>query len=111
MVSILNQHIEITPGIRGGKPRISGHRITVADIVMMYLRMNQPLEQIAQEYNLSLASLHAAMSYYYDHQSDIDQSIADSEAFAEEFRKNHRSPLQEKLSALKQNGESDPISP
>ncbi len=29
-----NAHIEITPGICGGKPRIAGHRIRVQDIAL-----------------------------------------------------------------------------
>jgi uncharacterized protein (DUF433 family) len=111
MVSTLNQHIEITLGVRGGKPRISGRRITVADIAIMHLKMSQPLEQIAQEYDLSLAALHAALSYYYDNQIEIEQSIAEAETFAEDFRKNHSSPLQQKLAALKQNDGSDSLSP
>ncbi|MBW4517045.1 MAG: DUF433 domain-containing protein [Timaviella obliquedivisa GSE-PSE-MK23-08B] len=97
MISALNQHIETTPGVRGGKPRIAGRRITVADIAILYLRMGQPLETVAQEYELSLAAVHTAMAYYYDHQVEIAQSITDSEAFAEEFRQNHPSPLQKKL--------------
>jgi uncharacterized protein (DUF433 family) len=104
MISTLNQHIEITPDVRGGKPRIVGRRITVADVVIMYLRLGQPLETIAQDYELSLASVHAAMAYYYDHQIEIDQSITDSESFAEEFRKNHPSPLQEKLAKMRAHG-------
>lgn len=28
----LDQHIEVTPGITGAKPRIAGHRITVMSI-------------------------------------------------------------------------------
>jgi uncharacterized protein (DUF433 family) len=111
MVSTLNQHIEITPGVRGGKPRITGRRVTVADISIMHLKMGQTLHQIAQEYKLSLAELHAAMSYYYDHQAQIDRSIVDAEIYAEELRKYHPSPLQAKLAALQQNGESDSVSP
>jgi uncharacterized protein (DUF433 family) len=111
MVSTLTQHIEISPEVRGGKPRISGRRITVADIAIMHLRMSQPLNLIAQEYDLSLASLHAAMSYYYDNQAEIEQSITEADNFAEEFRKTHPSPLQQKLAALKQNDGSDPLSP
>lgn len=33
MDNVITQHIEITPGIAGGKPRIAGHRITVQNIV------------------------------------------------------------------------------
>lgn len=30
----LDEHIEVTPGIAGGKPRIAGHRITVQDVAI-----------------------------------------------------------------------------
>ncbi|MCP4113350.1 MAG: DUF433 domain-containing protein [Desulfobacteraceae bacterium] len=32
-IKSLDQHIEITPGICGGKPRIAGHRITVQNML------------------------------------------------------------------------------
>ncbi len=48
----LNRHIEITPEVRGGKPRLAGTRITVADVAIMYLRMGQSLEEIAGKYQL-----------------------------------------------------------
>jgi uncharacterized protein (DUF433 family) len=32
--NVLAQHIEATPGVFGGKPRIAGHRIRVMDIVV-----------------------------------------------------------------------------
>ena len=38
-------HIEATPGMRGGKPRIAGARITVADIVLMHRRLGRALER------------------------------------------------------------------
>ena len=99
----LNQHIKITPGLRGGKPHIAGRRITVADIVIMYLRMGQSLEEIAGDYDLPLASVYATMAFYYDHKLDIDQNISASENFAEGLRYQHPSLLQEKLSMAKHN--------
>lgn len=97
----LNQHIEVTPGVRGGQPRIAGRRITVADVVIMYLRMGQSLEEIASTYDLSLASVYAAIAYYYDHKAGIDQQIREDEAFVAAFKQNNPSPLQAKLKALK----------
>ena len=35
----LDQHIEATPGVAGGKPRIVGHRITVQNIAIWHERM------------------------------------------------------------------------
>jgi uncharacterized protein (DUF433 family) len=96
----LDKHIEATPGTRDGKPRVAGTRITVEDIVLMHLRLGLSLVEIAGKYDLPLASVHTAMAYYYDHQDDIDRSIADDEAFAEAFRRNNPSLLQEKLGAL-----------
>ena len=93
-------HIDITPGIRGGKPRIAGTRITVADIVLFHRRMGRGLEEIAGTYDLPPAAVYAAMAYYYDHKSEVDQSLEDEEAFAEAFRKKNPSLLREKLKAL-----------
>ena len=100
MEAVLDRHIEITPEVRGGRPRIAGTRITVADIVIMHLRLGQSLEEIAGKYNLDLADVYAAMAYYYDHRSEIDGSIEADEAFAEAFRRSNPSLLQAKLRAL-----------
>jgi len=96
----LNRHIEITPEIRGGKPRIAGTRITVAEIAMMYLRMGQSLELIAGKYNLSLASVHAAIAYYYDRQAEIEQQMQEDEAFVNALMRDRPSRLHAKLKAL-----------
>jgi uncharacterized protein (DUF433 family) len=100
MVAVIEEHIEIAPGIRGGKPHIKGTRMTVADIVLLHLRLGQSLEEVAGKYDLPLAAIHAAMAYYYDHRMDIDRSLEDDRAFAEAFRRNNISPLQAKLKAL-----------
>ena len=100
MEAVLDRHIEIIPDVRGGRPRIAGTRITVADIVIMHLRLGQSLEEIAGKYDLDLADVYAALAYYYDHRSEIDGSIEADEAFAEAFRRNNPSLLQAKLRAL-----------
>ncbi len=67
----------------------------------MRLKMGKSVDEIAVEYDLSLASIHSALAYYYDHQAEIDQPIADDEAFVEVFRKQNPSKLQAKLSQLR----------
>jgi uncharacterized protein (DUF433 family) len=100
METKLDRHIETTPDMRGGKPRITGTRIAVADVVLMHLRLGQSLEEIAGKYDLPLAAVYAAIAYYHDHRTAIDRSIEEDLAFAEAFRRNNPSPLQEKLKAL-----------
>jgi uncharacterized protein (DUF433 family) len=97
MEVILDRYIEITPDVRGGKPRLAGTRIAVADIVLMHLRLGQSLEEIAGKYDLPLAAIHAAMAYYYNRRAEIDRDIEEDQAFAEAFRRDNSSPLQEKL--------------
>ena len=96
----MSEHIEATPGTRGGKPRITGTRITVADIVLMHRRLGRALEEIAGTYDLPLAAVYEAMAYYYDHKDEIEQSLDEEEALAEAFKKNNPSRLREKLHAL-----------
>jgi len=96
MDSVISEHIEITPGVCFGKPRIAGTRMSVIAIADMYLRMGQSVEEIAGRYDLSLASIHAAMVYYYDHREEIDLRAAEGEAFVEEFKRTHPSLLEEK---------------
>lgn len=101
MTILLDRHIEIAPDLRGGKPHLSGTRITVDDIVVMHLRMGQSLAEIAGKYDLSLAAVHAAMTYYYDHREEIDGLIMEDHAYVEAFRGANPSPLQKKLASLR----------
>jgi uncharacterized protein (DUF433 family) len=89
----LDEHIDITPGIVGGKPRIAGHRITVKNIVIWYDRMGKSADEIATEYNLDLAAIHAALAYYFDHRIEIDKAIEESEIFLKSIRKKAISKL------------------
>ena len=91
----LDQHIEITPGIAGGKPRIAGHRITVENIVIWHERMGKCADEIASEYDLTLADVYAALAYYYDHRAEIDKNDGqESKAFVEALRRTTPSKLQ-----------------
>ena len=103
----LDQHIEITPGIAGGKPRIAGHRITVENIVIWHERMGKSADEIATEYDLTLADIYAALAYYFDRRAEIDQGIKESAAFAEALRQRSPSKLQQKLQERPRDGTTD----
>ncbi len=96
----LDQHIEVDPGIRGGKPCIAGTRIAVSDIVLMHLRLGQSLEQIAGHYDISLSALHAAMAYYYDHRKEIDRVTQEEGDFLQAAKETTPSLLQAKLGTM-----------
>ena len=81
------QHIEITPGTCGGKPRISGRRITVQNIVIWHERMGLSADEIATEHELELSDVYAALTYYHDHRAEINESIRTDEAFIKNLQK------------------------
>jgi len=102
MEAVLDKYLEITPGIRAGRPRIAGQRITVDDVVVMHLRLGQSLDEIAAGYELSLASVYTAMAYYFDHKQDVDRKIDnDDDAYVEAMRSSQPSKLQAKLRTLR----------
>ena len=93
----LDQHIEVTPGVAGGRPRVAGHRITVANVAVWHERMGKGVDEIAEEYGLTPADVHAAPAYYFDHREEIDRSIEEGVAWVEGLRGRTRSMLREKL--------------
>ncbi len=93
----LDQHIEITPGICGGKPRIAGHRITVQQIVIWHDRIGRSADEIATEYDLGLSDVYAALAYYFDHREETDRAIEDSDKWIVEMRQKTPSLVKQKL--------------
>jgi uncharacterized protein (DUF433 family) len=97
-VSVISEHIEITPGVCGGKPRIAGHRIRVQDIVIWHEMMGLSPDEIVYHYpSITLADVYAALAYYHDHLEEIRQNIQESEEFAQELAQKTPSLLQQKL--------------
>jgi uncharacterized protein (DUF433 family) len=90
----VSAHIAITPGIAGGKPRIAGHRITVQNIVIWHERMGLSADEIAHEYELSLADVYASLAYYYDHREQIDHAIKADEEYITALRSRVASTVQ-----------------
>ena len=92
-----DRHIVLTPGISAGKPRIAGHRITVENIVVWHEQQGEDAAQIAEEYDLTLAEVHAALAYYHDHRPEIDRSMELGRAYVEACRRGSTSKVAEKL--------------
>ena len=98
IVPSYDRHIVITPGTRGGKPRVAGRRITVADIATWYLQQNRSVHELVHEFDLTHAQIHAALAYYYDHRAEIDEREAADLTTAEAIKQQYPSKLQTKLS-------------
>jgi len=70
-------HVERRPGVCGGVPVIRGTRFPVRSVVVYALRQGMTPEEIVREWcHLTLAQVHGALAYYYDHQAEIDADLA-----------------------------------
>ncbi|MBI2908897.1 MAG: DUF433 domain-containing protein [Chloroflexi bacterium] len=98
MAHVTHEHIEIVPGAGGPKPRIAGSRIRVQDVVIWHEKLGMSPDEVVHHYpTITLADVHAALAYYWDHRDEIEHAIQEEDALVEEFRTSHASPLQEKL--------------
>jgi uncharacterized protein (DUF433 family) len=66
--------------IRSGDPRIEGTRITVLDIKRRVIENEENPHIVAGEYDVSLADLFRALTYYYDHPADFAEREREAEA-------------------------------
>ncbi len=86
MASVEKQHIEITPGICGGKPRIAGHRVRVQDVVIWTEQGQSPDEIVAHIPSITVADVYSALAYYHDHRVEIDADIQTEIAIVAELK-------------------------
>ena len=100
-LKIKHPYITRKKGTCGGKPIIAGTRIKVSQIAIYYENMGYTPDDIIQAHpHLTLAQVHDALSYYYDHIHEINAEIRESERLVREFRKLYpRSILEEKRGA------------
>ncbi len=87
-----------TPDVCGGKACIVGHRVRVLDVVVWHEHQGMtPDEIVSHVPTITLADVHAALAYYFDHIEEIQHEMQAERVFAEEFRRSHPSLLEAKL--------------
>jgi len=97
----IKPYIVVTPGTAGGRPRIAGHRIRVQDVAIWHEKLGMSPDEIADQFELSLGEVYAALSYYFDHVQQTWRDIERDEKFAAEMKRRHPSLLQAKLKKLR----------
>jgi uncharacterized protein (DUF433 family) len=100
MDPIIAKHLESSPGVCGGRPRIAGTRIRVQDIVIWHERVGYAPEEIVSHYpQLTLADVYAALTYYHDHRDEIERYIQEGEELGTTLQRQIPSKLLQKLAA------------
>lgn len=99
--ALIFTHIQLDDGVAW----IEGTHVKVIEVVLDKLAHGSSPEEIHFQYtHLSLAQIHAALAYYYDHQAQLDQAIErDWEEVNTMAAKAADSPLQKRLRELSRN--------
>lgn len=99
MTTVMDGHIVLDDQ---GVAHVAGSDTRVIDVVLDQRAYGLTPEQIHHEHpHLSLAQIHAAFAYYYDHQSELDAEIERRFREVEEMRRQAPpSPLTERLRHL-----------
>ncbi len=84
---VIENHIEVTPDVCGGKPRIAGHRIRVQDVVVWHEQLGLSPDEIVSQYpQITLADVYAALAYYHDHADEIRRQMEQADDAAKALR-------------------------
>ena len=98
MSTAVTHRITRTVGVCGGRACIAGHRIRVLDIVVLHEHGGMTSDEIVTHLpGLSLADVHAALAYYFDHIQEIQEDMRAERELAEAARQGHASLLEGKL--------------
>lgn len=92
----LHRYITTNPAICDGKPIIAGTRTRVVQIAVEYDRLGWTPDEIVEAHpHLTLAQVHDALSYYYEHREMLDTDIATGQELIAYLREQYPSKLAE----------------
>lgn len=63
--------IERTDDVLGGEPRIAGTRVGVLDVHELVAGGDSTPADVADQFDLSLGQVYAALAYYHDHPDEM----------------------------------------
>lgn len=81
-----------TEGVLGGKARLDGRRVSVFQIGEMYTVVGDAPEEIADQLSISLAEVHAALSYYYAYPDEMAAIRDRQDRVVEELAEQSKAP-------------------
>ena len=82
IVAVLSSTLNPLSGVRNGKPQSRGRECACPPMVIWTEQGRSPYEIVSDFPQLTLADVYAALTYYHDHQADIDRQIKQAEDFA-----------------------------
>jgi uncharacterized protein (DUF433 family) len=73
-----------TDDVLGGEPRIEGRRIGVRQLRALVEERGLPADEVAARFDLQVADVYAALTYYHEHPEEMAELEAERERLVEE---------------------------
>lgn len=74
------------PAVRSGRPIIAGTTLRVQDVAAHHIYRHYTPDELAYQLGISLAQVHAALAYYYDHKDEIERQIEEDDRLIQEAK-------------------------
>jgi uncharacterized protein (DUF433 family) len=88
------RHIATDAGVCGGKPCITGTRIRVWDVHVWHDLQGMTPEEIVAEFpQVTIADVHAALTYYHDNRELLEQQNQQAEELVDRLRDRYPSKI------------------
>jgi uncharacterized protein (DUF433 family) len=71
--------------IRDSRPVIAETGLKVAIIANMIVHHDTSIPWVVENYDVTLAQIHAALSYYYDHAEELDRFVQEGDELAKKY--------------------------
>lgn len=78
--------------VLGGEPRIDGTRVGVRHVVALVIEGNQSPAYSADQFDISMAEVYEALSYYYAHIDEMREIERQNEAAFDQVRDSSLKP-------------------
>jgi len=100
MASFLSIDLITTdPNVRSGRPCLIGTAIEVTAIAIENIFNRHTPEELSADYRVPLSHIYAALAYYYEHKTELDDLMRKNDEIAEAYRAmqlgSRRPPLSE----------------
>jgi uncharacterized protein (DUF433 family) len=74
------------PKVRSGRPIIAGTTLRVQDVAAHHIYRHYTPDELSYQLGITLAQVHAALAYYYEHKDEIERQIEEDDRLIQEAK-------------------------
>ena len=81
----IGDYLASDPNVYGGWVTIRGRRLPVSRLGLDHVRWGQSVDDLCENWELSPAEVHAALSYFFAYREEIERAVEEYDAETDEI--------------------------